>query len=309
MSVEARNGLLDKFRKGDLRALSRMISLAENKDAAILALMQELYPQAGRALVIGLTGTPGAGKSSLTNAFVRFLREEKKTVGVIAVDPVSPFSGGALLGDRIRLSDHFNDPGVFIRSLSTRGKLGGLSLATREVVQIADCFGLDCIILETVGVGQSEVDVRKIADVTLVVLTPEWGDSVQAIKAGLLEIGDIYVVNKADREGADRLVSELRNMLDMGARGENPVLSTSILQEPTVRALFSEVMRFVGAHRELIAKRRGDRGKETVSELLEDLVATEARRWVEENVAATGNPYQFIQEFLLARPAGSFFRR
>ena len=231
----------------------------------------------------------------------------KKTVGVVAVDPVSPFSGGALLGDRIRLVDHFNDPGVFIRSLSTRGKLGGLSLATREVVHIADAFGFDNVIVETVGVGQSEVDVRKIADVTIVVLVPEWGDAIQTLKAGLLEIGDIFVVNKSDREGADRLVVELKNMLQMAHKEKTPVLATSSQDEPSVRLLFKEVGGFLSRERELIEKRRQAHLGETATELLQDLVAAEAREWVGRHATSVTNPYEFIQEFRKKHPPGSLF--
>ncbi len=306
---ESDKEFLDRFRQGDLRALSRLISLAENKDASVPALLKELYGLTGRARIIGITGAPGAGKSTLTNLFVKFLRAEKRTVGVIAVDPVSPFTGGALLGDRIRLTEHFNDPGVFIRSLSTRGKLGGLSLATRETLHAADAFGLEYLILETVGVGQSEVDVRKIADVTLVTLVPEWGDSIQAIKAGILEIGDIFVVNKADREGADRVVNELKNMLHMAGKNEVPVLATSAPDEASVRALFGEVLGFFDRSPELIAARRADRRSGTVSELIEDLVAAEARRWVAGHVGEAKNPYEFLLEFLKRHPEGTLFSR
>ena len=167
MSEEAK--ALAAFRKKEVRALSRFISRAEDRDPTLYPVLAELFSETGKANVIGITGPPGAGKSSLVNAFVKFAREEKKSVAVIAVDPVSPFTGGALLGDRIRLLDHFNDPNVYIRSLSTRGKLGGLSLATREVVHLADAYGFDYVLIETVGVGQSEVDIRNLADLTLVV--------------------------------------------------------------------------------------------------------------------------------------------
>ena len=305
--MKAAQSLLAELREGDLRALSRLISLAENKDTSVVSSLSELHDRIGRAAVIGITGPPGAGKSTLTSAFVRFFREVKKTVGVVAVDPVSPFSGGALLGDRIRLVDHFNDPGVFIRSLSTKGKLGGLSLATREVVHIADAFGFDNVIVETVGVGQSEVDVRKIADVTIVVLVPEWGDAIQTLKAGLLEIGDIFVVNKSDREGADRLVVELKNMLQMAHKEKTPVLATSSQDEPSVRLLFKEVGGFLSRERELIETRRKAHLGETAAELLQDLVASEAREWVSRNATSVTNPYDFIQEFRKKHPPGSLF--
>ena len=191
--------------------------------------------------------------------------------------------------------------------MSTRGKLGGLSLATREVVHIADAFGFDNVIVETVGVGQSEVDVRKIADVTIVVLVPEWGDAIQTLKAGLLEIGDIFVVNKADREGADRLVVELKNMLQMAHKEKTPVLSTSNLDESSVRLLFREIGGFLERERTLIQRRRTAHLGETVGELLQDLVVAEAVEWVSRNASNVANPYDFIQEFRKSHPPGSFF--
>lgn len=297
------------FSKGDLRALSRFISLAENHDPSITSVLAELYGKIGKAKIIGITGPPGAGKSSLTSHFVRLIRENKKTVGVIAVDPVSPFSGGALLGDRIRLADHFNDEGVFIRSLSTRGKLGGLSLATREVAHLGDAFGLDYLIIETVGVGQSEVDVRNVADVTLVVLVPEWGDAIQTLKAGLLEIGDVFIVNKSDREGADRIATELKNMLQMAKKDGTEVLLTSTQQPETVKALFASLERYLSANREKLAGKRKASARETACELMESLVAREARAWVESQSKETANPYTFIQEFLKKHPSGTLFKK
>lgn len=297
-----------EFLKSDLRALGRFISLAENQEPAIVAILAELYEKIGNAKVIGITGPPGAGKSSLTSHFVRLIRERKKTVGVIAVDPVSPFTGGALLGDRIRLADHFNDPGVFIRSLSTRGKLGGLSLATREVVHLADAFGLDYLIVETVGVGQSEVDIRNIADATLVVLVPEWGDAVQTLKAGLLEIGDVFIVNKSDREGADRIAGELRNMLQIAHKENTDVLLSSTQKPETVVALFSAIEKYLLDHRERILEKRKSSARETACELMETLVTQEARAWVNRQSKDTSNPYVFLQNFMKVHPPGTLFK-
>jgi len=297
--------LRDDFRQGRLRALSRLISLAENGDPTVTPLLAELYERVGKARVVGITGPPGAGKSSLTNAFVRFHRQLEQKVGVVAVDPVSPFTGGALLGDRIRLTDHFNDPGVFIRSLSTRGKLGGLSLATREVVHAIDAFGVENVIVETVGGGQSEVDIRKLADVTLVVLVPEWGDGVQALKAGVLEIGDIFVVNKADREGADRVVKELRNALQLAGRDDLPVVTTSIHDEASVRGLFDTVGKFFDTHAARVTERRQAAAQATVTDLLENRVLAEARAWVARQPATGKNPYRFMMELEKAKPFGS----
>src|SRR4051812_29702531 len=192
--------------------------------------MAALAPHAGRAYVVGLTGSPGVGKSTTTSALVTALRAADQRVGVLAVDPSSPFSGGALLGDRVRMQDHALDPGVYIRSMASRGHLGGLSWATPQALRVLDAAGCDLVVVETVGVGQSEVEVAGLADTTLVLLAPGMGDGIQAAKAGILEIGDVYVVNKADREGADRTRRELRTMLSMAERGGGawrpPVLQT-----------------------------------------------------------------------------------
>lgn len=297
--------LREDFRNGRPRALSRLISLAENGDAAVTPLLAELFEKVGRARVVGITGPPGAGKSSLTNAFVGMHRRAGARVGVVAVDPVSPFTGGALLGDRIRLTEHFNDPGVFIRSLSTRGKLGGLSLATREVVHALDAFGFENVLIETVGVGQSEVDIRKVADLTMVVLVPEWGDGVQALKAGVLEIGDIFVVNKADREGAERVVQELKNALHMAGRDDLPVLTTSIQDEASVRKLFETVDGFYASHAALVAERRKGSVQATMIDLLEARVLAEAHAWVARQKTAGTNPYRFMLDLEKAKPFGS----
>ncbi|MCB0406237.1 MAG: methylmalonyl Co-A mutase-associated GTPase MeaB, partial [Bdellovibrionales bacterium] len=219
--------LLEEFNKKSLRALSKSISGAENRDPDILEMLAKLYDQTGRARIFGITGPPGAGKSTLVSHFVKYIRQKKQSVAVIAVDPMSPFTGGALLGDRIRLIDHFNDEKVFIRSLSTRGKLGGLSVASRQVIDLVDAFGFDYVIVETVGVGQSEVDIRNLADATLVVLVPEAGDSIQTIKAGLLEIADIFVIHKSDREGAEKLQNSLSDVVRF-AEKQTPVLLSSI---------------------------------------------------------------------------------
>jgi LAO/AO transport system kinase len=183
--------------------------------------LRELFPHTGRAQVIGLTGSPGAGKSSLTNELIRHYRQAGKTVGVVAVDPTSPFSGGAILGDRIRMQDHALDPGVFIRSLATRGALGGLSRATSDVIRVLDAMGKDVILVETVGVGQDEIDIASLAHTTVVVVVPGMGDDIQAIKAGILEVADVFAINKADREGVDRTERELRAMLELRDPGRH----------------------------------------------------------------------------------------
>jgi len=209
--------LLDDFAAGRKAALARAVSIVEDGRAGSDLLLAALHPKVGRARRIGLTGPPGAGKSTLTTCLAALLREQGLTVGIIAVDPTSPFSGGALLGDRVRMESVALDPGVFIRSMATRGSLGGLAATTREVCDVLDAFGLECILIETVGVGQSELDIARTADTSLVVLVPESGDAIQTLKAGLMEIADVFVVNKADRPGADRLRTDIALML--GLRG------------------------------------------------------------------------------------------
>ncbi len=207
--------LAERVLSGDVRAAARLMRDLDDRMPGAEATLRALFPRTGRAYVVGLTGSPGAGKSTLTDRLIARYRAAGKTVGVVAVDPTSPFTGGAILGDRIRMQDHALDPGVFIRSLATRGHLGGLSRSTSEVVQVLDAMGKDVVIVETVGVGQDEIEVASLAHTVVVVSVPGLGDDVQAIKAGVLEIADVFAVNKADREGADRTVRDLRMMLEL----------------------------------------------------------------------------------------------
>ena len=207
--------VLDKFYKGDSVALARVITHIENREPQTDRILAELYPKTGHALSIGVTGPPGAGKSTLVDKLCAMFTDQNKSVGVIAVDPTSPFTGGALLGDRIRMQDLTANKDIFIRSMASRGSSGGLAVATSEIIKVMDAFGKDIILVETVGVGQVELDVAEACDMTIVVLVPESGDSVQALKAGLMEIADIFCVNKADREGSGRIVSELNMILDI----------------------------------------------------------------------------------------------
>ncbi|MFI6830397.1 methylmalonyl Co-A mutase-associated GTPase MeaB [Kribbella sp. NPDC050241] len=222
--------LVERAREGDSRAVARLISLVEDESPLLREVMAALSPHAGHAHIVGITGSPGVGKSTSTSALVTAYRETGKRVGVLAVDPSSPFSGGALLGDRVRMQDHATDSGVFIRSMASRGHLGGLAWSTPQALRVLDAAGYDVVLVETVGVGQSEVEIAGMADTTLILLAPGMGDGIQAAKAGILEVGDIYVVNKADRDGVQNVTRDLRHMLALAERPEGawspPILKT-----------------------------------------------------------------------------------
>jgi LAO/AO transport system kinase len=230
--------------EGEKRAVARAITLVENRDPAAYDLVRELYPHTGGALLAGFTGPPGVGKSSLLASVVGLLRSDQRTVGVVSVDPSSPFSHGAVLGDRIRLADHFLDPGVFIRSMSTRGYLGGVSEATLQVLLVLDAAGKDVLLLETVGVGQSEVDVATVADTVVLVLMPGSGDSVQALKAGIMEIPDVIVINKSDHPAAGTMRSEIRSILSLDRDREwrTPIVETEAIRGEGVPELWKAVL-------------------------------------------------------------------
>jgi len=220
---------VERIRRGDVRALARAISAIEDGRPEAQPLLQALFPFSGRARVIGLTGSPGSGKSTLVDQLAREYRKQQRTVGIIAVDPTSPYTGGAILGDRIRMQAHHADSGIYIRSMATRGFLGGLARATTDVATLLDASGKDLVLIETVGVGQDEVDIVRLADVTVVILVPGMGDDVQTIKAGIMEIADVFVINKSDREGADRVEREIRAMQTLAARKDKwapPVVKT-----------------------------------------------------------------------------------
>ncbi len=268
--------LLDRFFDGDRIALSRVISLLENDIGRRSAILDRLYPRSGNARRIGITGPPGVGKSTLTDRLTSLLRENGRTVGVIAVDPTSPFTGGALLGDRLRMQSAWADPEVYVRSLADRSHSGGLSEATPHAMTALDAFGKDVIIVETVGVGQSTLDVSEVTDTTVVLLTPESGDSIQAMKAGLMEIADLLVVNKDDREGAGRFTSELQMVVDMRQWGEEwkpPVLRVSARDNTGMDGLYEQL----AAHGDYLAgegrleKRRLRQGRSAIEKALGEL--------------------------------------
>lgn len=233
-----------KVLSGDSRAIARLITLAENNDPSAANAMKDIHPHTGKAHVIGITGVMGSGKSTLISELTRQYRKQGKTVGIIAIDPTSPFSGGALLGDRVRMMELATDEGVFIRSMGTRGMLGGLTSAVYDVVEILDASGKDIVIVETVGVGQAEVDVIKIADTTLVIIVPGLGDSIQTLKAGVMEIADIYVVNKADKDGVEQTVAEVESLVDIACsekERKTPILTAIAKEGKGVKELVKEI--------------------------------------------------------------------
>ncbi|MGI6553447.1 MAG: methylmalonyl Co-A mutase-associated GTPase MeaB [Bacillota bacterium] len=264
--------LAEEIMQGNRRSLAKAITLIENEEIDKEGLLARLYPLTGKARIIGVTGPPGAGKSSLVDCLTREFRSQGLKVGIIAVDPTSPFSGGALLGDRIRMQEHALDPGVFIRSMGTRGSLGGLSRATKEAVILFDAFGFQIILIETVGVGQSELDIMHAADTVLVVMSPGGGDVVQTMKAGIMEIADIFVINKADLDGADRTAEELETTLDLagGQEWKPPVVKTISLNGDGIQ----ELVHLIYAHAcyledsGLLQKMRGKRLHEEVMEIV-----------------------------------------
>jgi LAO/AO transport system kinase len=292
--------LVDRMLAGDRLALARLITRVENRASDVHAIMRAVHARTGRAYVLGVTGPPGAGKSTLVDRVTSRLRVEGEPVGIIAVDPSSPFTGGAVLGDRIRMQTHTLDPDVFIRSMATRGSLGGLARATGDVIKLMDAFGFGWIIIETVGVGQTELDIIRQADSTIVMLVPESGDSVQAMKAGLMEIADIFVVNKADRDGAHALMAELRFSVHLhytsggGARDidwETPVLSAEAAHDVGIDELMASIKRHRAALEAsgALAQRRQARRRAELQALLVEEFTTQvmARVQADQELART----------------------
>ena len=318
---------VERIRAGDIRAIARTISAIEDGAANTTKLLQQLFPLTGNATVLGITGAPGAGKSTLVDQLAREYRKADKQVGIVAVDPTSPYTGGAILGDRIRMQSHHADPGIFIRSMATRGFLGGLARTTADACTVLDAAGRDVILIETVGVGQDEVDIVRLADVTVVVLVPGMGDDVQTIKAGIMEIADIFVINKSDREGAERVEREIRNMQSLAGsaragsprhRSEQdeswtaPIVKTIASTGEGVAELAQTISRFQQylASHDLLLSRRAHNWRERLIEMLREALLERLMREQMNNSALADyaseiaehkrDPYTLVEE-LVAR--------
>ncbi|HLW51401.1 MAG TPA: methylmalonyl Co-A mutase-associated GTPase MeaB [Candidatus Angelobacter sp.] len=307
---------VERIRSGDVRALARAISAIEDGRPESVAILKAMFPFSGKARVIGMTGAPGAGKSTLVDQLAREYRKQQRTIGIIAVDPTSPYTGGAILGDRIRMQAHHADTGIYIRSMATRGFLGGLARATTDVATILDASGKDLVLIETVGVGQDEVDIVRLADVTVVILVPGMGDDVQTIKAGIMEIADIFVINKSDREGADRVEREIRAMQTLATRKDKwtpPIVKTVAVDGKGVPELVSAISAYGEylSRQDLLLKKKISSWRERLVEMLreammqrllsERLPEEELLRLSGEIAEHRRDPYSLVEEI-----AGSF---
>jgi len=301
-----------QLRQGDARSLARAITTVENRSEGWSALLKALFPHSGKARVLGLTGAPGAGKSTLVDQLAKLYRQEGKTLGIIAVDPTSPYSGGAILGDRIRMQDHHADSGIYIRSMATRGSLGGLARTTADVVTVLDASGRDLILIETVGVGQDEVDIVRLADITVVILVPGMGDDVQTIKAGIMEIADIFVINKSDREGAERVEREIRAMQSLAPRtdGWTPSIVKTVASEgkgiADLAAAIGDYETYL-RKQHLLERRNIENWRQRLIEMLRDAMLEKARarlsngemeRLAAEIAEHKRDPYSLIEELV-----------
>jgi len=296
--------IVERMQNKDIRALAKAITMVENDHEEKLDLLSDVFSLQKHALYLGLTGSPGAGKSSLVNRLITHIRSEGKTVAVIAVDPTSPFSGGALLGDRVRMNEHFTDDGVYIRSMATRGSLGGLARATKDAVRICDAYGFDVIIVETVGVGQSELDIMKIVDTTAVVLTPNSGDVLQIFKAGIMEIADLFVINKADLHGFGKLRALLKELVMMSNKDEHEtaIVKTITTENKGIDKLWKKVQEH---HAYLYStkageKRRTEQQELEVYELIREEIWRDVKSYIENknelpSIEANSDPYQLAK--------------
>lgn len=301
---------IEALRSGDARTLARAISTVENRAPGWSDLLKALFPHTGKARVVGLTGPPGAGKSTLVDQLARFYRKQNRSIGIIAVDPTSPYTGGAILGDRIRMQAHFSDPGIYIRSMATRGSLGGLARTTADVATVLDASGRDLILIETVGVGQDEIDIVRLADITVVILVPGMGDDVQTIKAGIMEIADIFVINKSDREGAERVEREIRALQSLSTRHDGwtpPIVKTVASEGHGITELASAIAEYeTYLQKENRAlKKSVENWQERLIEMLRDTMLDKAREQLGDgNVARLAaevaehkrDPYTLVEE-------------
>jgi len=307
------NDLIRRLLEQDIRAIAYSISIVENSSQSSSQLLKQIYANVGNAYRIGITGPPGAGKSTIVNQIAKLIRKKNKRVGIIAVDPTSPFTGGALLGDRIRMSEIGSDTDIFIRSMASRGSLGGLSKKVIDAADVLDAAGYDYILLETVGVGQSELDIVKAADTTVVVLVPESGDSIQAMKAGLMEIGDIFIINKSDRPGADQAAASLKSILMMRPHDEKIWLPGIVKTVATETKGIAEVFSEISKHREflsntnLLLKKREKQTKNRIKEIVEEYISKELWNAERESsldsslgkaVLGKLSPYQIAEELI-----------
>lgn len=304
--------LVDRLRSGDARALARAITTVENRAPGWSDLLKALFPFTGKARIIGLTGAPGAGKSTLVDQLARHYRKDNQAVGIIAVDPTSPYTGGAILGDRIRMQDHYGDPGIYIRSMATRGSLGGLASTTVDAATVLDASGRDLIMIETVGVGQDEVDIVRLADVTVVILVPGMGDDVQTIKAGIMEIADIFVINKSDHEGAERVEREIRAMQSLATRNDRwtpPIVKTVATDGVGIKELAEAIADYEAYLKKenLVFKKNVENWRERLVEMLRDAMLEKAReqmegeggvveRYASEIAEHKRDPYSLVEE-------------
>jgi LAO/AO transport system kinase len=303
---------IERLRSGDSRALARAISTVENRTSESSSLLKALFPHSGKARILGLTGAPGAGKSTLVDQLARYYRRSGKTLGIIAVDPTSPYTGGAILGDRIRMQEHYADPGIYIRSMATRGSLGGLARTTADVATVVDASGRDLILIETVGVGQDEIDIVRLADITVVILVPGMGDDVQTIKAGIMEIADIFVINKSDREGAERVEREILSLQSLATRPDQwtpPIVKTVASTGQGIDELVSAIDDYEThlANGNLALKRNIHNWQERLVEMVRDALLEKARvelgngrveKYAAEVAEHKRDPYSLVEEIV-----------